>query len=435
MRHSQKITVIGMGYVGLTLSLVMSDLGFEVTGVETSGDVVDSLNRLEPHFHENGLRGLLAKRLGNGLTVRGTMPEQRQDAIIVSVGTPLDKTTRRPRLEHLDRSIEAIAPHVHDGCLVILRSTVPVGTSRARVLPILAKRVARPLLAFCPERTIEGKALRELRALPQIVAGLDDESADRAQEIFQRVTHTTVRVGSLETGEMIKLLDNAYRDLTFAFSNEVALMCEHFGINAWEVIASANTGYQRNNIPIPGYVGGACLEKDPHILVHCSTERGYVPRLVRDGRDVNESLPEHTVAKLGRLLAGLGGPDLAHASVLVAGIAFKGRPETDDLRGSPALDVVKALKARGVRVFGQDFVVRPSVIENLGVTPYTFDSAFPDVDAMIVANNHLRYESLDLYARLAERKRPIVILDDWQVLDQGPLEGLSCVRYGGLGVG
>lgn len=435
MRHSQTITVIGMGYVGLTLSLVMSDLGFEVTGVETNGDVVDGLNRREPHFHENGLRGLLAKRLGRGLTIRREMPDARQDAIIVSVGTPLDKSTRRPRLEHLDQSIESIVPHVHDGCLVILRSTVPVGTSRSRVLPILAKRVARPLLAFCPERTIEGKALRELRSLPQIVAGLDEESADRAQEIFQRVTHTTVRVGSLETGEMIKLLDNAYRDLTFAFANEVALMCEHFGINAWEVIASANTGYQRNNIPIPGYVGGACLEKDPHILVACSSDMGYVPRLVRDGRDVNESLPGRSVAKLERLLGALGGPPLERASVLVAGIAFKGRPETDDLRGSPALDVVRALQARGVRVFGQDFVVRRAVLEGIGVTPYDFEAPFPDVDAMIVANNHLRYESLDLYARLADRKRPLVILDDWQVLDQGPLEGLACVRYGGLGVG
>jgi UDP-N-acetyl-D-mannosaminuronic acid dehydrogenase len=373
--------------------------------------------------------------MGRGFEVSGRMPESPQDAIIVSVGTPLEKGSRRPMLEHLDQAIAQIVPFVHDRCLVILRSTVPVGTSRHRVLPALREKVPSPLLAFCPERTIEGKALREVRSLPQIIAGADEESSDRAQEIFQRVTHTTVRVSSLETGETIKLLDNAYRDLTFAFANEVALMSEHFGINAWEVISSANTGYARNNIPIPGYVGGACLEKDPHILVHCASEHGYVPRLVRDGRSVNEGLPEHTVTKLARYLEQVGGPTLAQASVLVAGLAFKGRPETDDLRGSPALDIVGLLKQRSSRVYGQDFVVRRSVIEGLGVIPYDFSETVPDVDAIIVANNHLRYETLDLYAKFSGRTRPLVILDDWQVLDAGSLAGLEFVRYGGLGVG
>jgi UDP-N-acetyl-D-mannosaminuronic acid dehydrogenase len=435
MRHSQDITVIGLGYVGLTLSLVMADLGFHVTGVESNPEVLDGLRRLQPHFHENGLRGLLSKVMGKGFDVSAKMPDKPQDAIIVSVGTPLEKGTGRPMLEHLDRAIAQIAPFVHDRCLVVLRSTVPVGTSRRRVLPALREKVPSPLLAFCPERTIEGKALREVRSLPQIIAGVDEESSDRAQDIFQRVTHTTVRVSSLETGETIKLLDNAYRDLTFAFANEVALMSEHFGVNAWEVISSANTGYARNNIPIPGYVGGACLEKDPHILVHCASEHGYVPTLVRDGRNVNEALPEHTVAKLERQLQQTGGPALAQASVLVAGLAFKGRPETDDLRGSPALDIVGALKRRSSKVYGQDFVVRRSVIEGLGVIPYDFGEPLPDVDAIIVANNHPRYESLDLYAKLAGRTRPLLILDDWQVLDPGPLAGLAFVRRGGLGVG
>lgn len=131
----------------------------------------------------------------------------------------------------------------------------------------------------------------------------------------------------------------------------------------------------------------------------------------------------------------MGGPALSPASVLVAGLAFKGRPDTDDLRGSPALDIVGLLKQRSSRVYGQDFVVRRTVIEGLGVIPYDFTEPVPDVDAIIVANNHLQYETLDLYAKLAGRTRPLVILDDWQVLDAGSLAGLAFVRYGGLGVG
>ena len=174
------------------------------------------------------------------------IPKDEISAFIVCVGTPIDKKTKMPVLDYIVRSVNDVANSISDGALVVLRSTVPVGTTRKIVKGILDKSGKRYSLAFCPERTAEGAALTELKQLPQVIGGIDEESVDRALDIFRKVTPTTIQVSSLEASEMVKLLDNTYRDVNFSYANEVALICDSFNIDAIRLISAANEGYRRS---------------------------------------------------------------------------------------------------------------------------------------------------------------------------------------------
>lgn len=427
-----RICVIGMGRVGLTLALSLASAGFKVTGVERDGGIVASLNRGQPHFYEKGLEALLKKCLNHNLIIGQKVMDKSSDAYIISVGTPIDKKSKKVILQPLIRAAEEIAGHIKEGDTVILRSTVPVGTTRNTVLPLLKKHAERFYLAFCPERTIEGRALLELKELPQIVGGLDEDSVDKAVGIFSKITATTVRVESLEAAEMIKLIDNTYRDVNFALANEIALVAERIGLNAAEVIKAANLGYHRNNVPLPGFVGGACLAKDPHIFHDCSGEFGYAIRLAKLAREVNESLPWHVAEKLKAELSGLG-KDIAEAKVLIAGIAFKGQPENDDLRDSPALDLVECL-ANGCgckKIYGHDFVISPEEMTKAGIKPCSLPDGFKDADCVIFANNHHKYYDLDINSLIALMHKPAVFYDGWHIFDPNEIRAIEGVIYSG----
>jgi len=254
-----KVCVVGTGHIGLPLAALLAEVGFEVTGYDTNDDFVTHVNTTgSTDFREEGLDELLAKHLHKGLTLTSS-PPAGQDVYIITVGTPLETGMQRPNLERVRMAVQRIAPGFGENPLIVLRSTVSIGTTRSVVLPEITRAARRFGLAFCPERTIEGKAIPEMRSLPQIVGGLDDESADRAEALFRLITPKIVRVSSLETAEMIKLINNTYRDLTFAFANEVALIAERMGLSAAEMIHAANVDYARSNVAQPGFVGGPCL--------------------------------------------------------------------------------------------------------------------------------------------------------------------------------
>ncbi|MFH1850452.1 MAG: nucleotide sugar dehydrogenase [archaeon] len=428
MRFS-KICIVGMGYVGLTLSVVLAEKGYKVHGMEINKDVAAQLNRGKPHFHENRLDVLLKKHLNNNLTISDDAPDD-YEVFIICVGTPLDKGTKKPILDYIMRSAEATAKHLSDGSLVILRSTVPVGITRNVVKPILETAGKKFYLAFCPERTAEGNALRELRELPQVIGGLDQDSVDLAVDLFRKVTPTTIEVSSLEAAEMVKLLNNTYRDLTFAYANEVARICEHAGLSALETIRAANLGYFRSDIPMPGFVGGACLEKDPYILAEYSGKRGYDPKLVRQAREINEALPGHIADTVSRMLSE---NNVTRAKVFISGFAFKGRPETDDLRGSLTIPLANELQ-RNHSVFAHDFVVKPEMLELAGYKACSIDDGFRDADCVIIANNHNSYQKLNFGKLLPTMKRPALLYDVWRIFEKDEI-AQDGVIYGGVGIG
>ena len=210
---------------------------------------------------------------------------------VITVGTPLDKEGTI-NLDMISNVAHDIARNMGEDSLIILRSTVKIGTSKHIVAPILEKSGVAFDLAMCPERTLEGNAMRELYRLPQIIGADCEIAAERAASLFKSLTRTTLKVSSLETAEMIKLVDNTYRDVQFAFANEVARACETMHINGYEVITSGKLGYERTNVPLPGPVGGPCLSKDPHILMQSVADKGISLEITHACRLVNERQPK-----------------------------------------------------------------------------------------------------------------------------------------------
>jgi UDP-N-acetyl-D-mannosaminuronic acid dehydrogenase len=388
------VGIVGLGYVGLTLATVLAEAGYSVIGVEKRPDLVEMTNQGIPHFTETGLPDALsgvtrfkklvaAERFDNSFAC---------DTYIITVGTPLSPDGVA-RVDMIEQAAREIAENMPDGALVILRSTVKVGTTRDVVSPILAASGKKFDIAMCPERTLEGKALQELRELPQIVGADDPAVADRAAAVFRRLTSSIVQVADVETAEIIKLVSNTFRDVQFAFANEVARMCDAFGVSAHEVISAGKLGYNRTNIPLPGLVGGPCLEKDPHILMESARTRGISLEITSAGRLVNERQPEETVQFIS---SEIDRRDLAASGSLkinVFGMAFKGLPETSDLRGSMSIKVLDALKKAhpNAEIGVYDPVTSPEVLasEFPDERIYNrFGDAVSGASVVVITNNH-----------------------------------------------
>jgi UDP-N-acetyl-D-mannosaminuronic acid dehydrogenase len=438
LMRDNKVCIMGMGYVGLTLAVVMAEKGFHVSGVEINSNTLTKLQNKTPHFFEQGLEIRLKRVVEKGaLTFYqkiNEIPLTVQPSIfVITVGTPLGENNKSQM--HMVKSVGSeIASHMPEDSLVILRSTVRLGTTRNVVLPILKDAGKKFSLAYCPERTLEGKAFEELTKLPQIVGGHTQEDMQRASDIFHRITPTVIRVSSLESAEIIKLLDNSYRDHMFAFGNEVALLCEATGLDGIEVIRAANLGYERTNIAMPGFVGGPCLHKDPHILIDSLTEFDYSPTLIKHGRALNESISSHVIAMALRDLPNLA--ETINLKISILGLAFKGKPETDDIRATPAIELIAALKKRfpSAEISGQDFAVSNDAIHTLGIEACTLEEAFTDASLVIVANNNAKYQWIELDGLVSKMRKPGLVFDVWSIMpideSQTSIHSVKVRRFG-----
>jgi UDP-N-acetyl-D-mannosaminuronic acid dehydrogenase len=427
-----KVCVVGTGHIGLPLAAVLAEAGFEVTGYDTNDDFVSSVNTTGvADFREDGLDELLAKHLHKGLTLTSS-PPAGQNVYIITVGTPLELGTQRPSLDRIRVAVQRLAVGFGPDPLIILRSTVSIGTTRNVVLPEIRRHTQRFGLAFCPERTIEGKAIPEMRSLPQVVGGLDEESAARAEALFRLITPKIVRVSSLEAAEMIKLINNTYRDLTFAFANEVALIAERMGLSAAEMIHAANVDYPRSNVAQPGFVGGPCLEKDALILIDSLKKIDFKPRVIEEARKINHALPDHVAMRIIQELRGLRRAS-AHAKILITGFAFKGRPATEDVRGSAAIPLMHRLQSSRIEVWGHDFVTPEKMIADLGARACTLEDGFEDADAVVIMNNHPGYLSAGIPALARRLRAPALLFDSWSLFTPEQFRDVSGLHYGTLG--
>jgi UDP-N-acetyl-D-mannosaminuronic acid dehydrogenase len=428
------VGVVGMGYVGLTMAVALARKGFTVHGVDASPAVLAALSQGRAHLYEPGVEEGLAAFLGDRLHVGRELPRGGVDAVMICVSTPTNPVTHAPELENL----RAAARHVAERCardtLVVVRSTVPVGASRNVVLPELTARWGAGVrLAFAPERTIQGQALRELEELPQVVGGVDAASRDAAAALFSRVTRRIVPVGSLEAAELVKLVNNCHTDLIYSYGNEVALMAERWNLDPLEVIRAANLDYPRPDLAKPGYVGGGCLSKDPYILMSAARAAGYTPWLVGQARGLNEHLPLRVAERIVALIREARG-SAEGARLAVLGWAYKGWPPTDDMRGAPIHVMLPIFRAAGLDLRGHDYLVAPDVIRGLGATPVSAEAAWDGADAVLVITNHPEYAKLDLSARLTAMHRPAVLFDSWRILDEDAARRAG-VRYAGIGYG
>ena len=254
------------------MALVLAENGYFVYGYDIDKELRKKINNKKMPFYEKGMQDLLDAQVGKNLKIVENIKDFEADIFIITVGTPFDFKRRKPNISYFKKSIELISKNVKVNDLIILRSTVPIGTSRKIAKPILEKnsnlKVGENLfLAFCPERTAEGKAIEELKNLPQIIGGYCQRSTEFASRFFNEYTHTIIDVNDLESSEMCKLLDNTYRDTVFAYSNQMAMLSEKLGLNLSKLVDKVNIGYERNKIPKPSPgVGGPCLTKDPYIL-------------------------------------------------------------------------------------------------------------------------------------------------------------------------
>ena len=432
----KQVCVLGLGYVGLTLGVAMARAGFSVHGLEVQEDVLKMLEKGRSHFWEKNLDSNLKQVISNG---NFTFSKILNDSItasvyIVTVGTPLD-LERNARLDMIENAAHQIADHMQDGSLIILRSTVRIGTTRNIIAPILEATGKHFELAVCPERTLEGQALEELNTLPQIIGAENQDTLFRAGKIFNFLTPTILRVSSLETAEVVKLVDNTYRDVMFGFANEVARICDAVGICSKEVIKSGKLGYERTNVSSPGPVGGPCLEKDPHILEESARLYGIDIDIAPAARRVNERQPNEVVDFIKTTSKNIDNfPQFPVISLL--GLAFKGRPETNDLRGTVAKSILDLIR----KVFpdstlqGFDAVVSNEEIKEFGLIPLeTLSDSFHNANIVIILNNHSIFSGMSLFEQSKHMAKDGFIYDLWSLFNFKDIQSLNGKSYYALG--
>ncbi|TCO60548.1 nucleotide sugar dehydrogenase [Actinocrispum wychmicini] len=424
--RQSKIGVIGMGYVGLTLTAAMARRGFEVHGVDTQPAVVDSLSQGRPHIFEPGVDEAFRELTGERIFIGSELPDAGVDVAIICVSTPVDELRHEPYLENLAAAAEHVSKRCTPDTLVVVRSTVPVGATRAVVLPRLLAAWSCARLVMAPERTIQGQALRELVELPQVVGGLNAESLRLGVELFSDLAAQVVPVSTLETAELVKLTNNCHTDVIYSFGNEVARITERLGLDPLEVIRATNVDYPRPDIAKPGYVGGGCLSKDPYILLSVADQVGYVPPLISAARAVNEETPVHVARRMVDLIT-----DPADKTLLVLGWAYKGWPPTDDMRGTPIAAMMPVFTAAGLRVLGHDPLVSADVIRQYGGDPVDLADGFARADAVLVITDHPEYRDLPVDTLLTGSNVRLVY-DSWRILDAASITAHGA-QYAGLG--
>lgn len=412
------IGIIGLGYVGLTLAVAASANGIDVYGIEVNPHIRKCLEENRAHFYEPGLDNLIRRNNGKTLHVVDSFPlGVEYDAFIVTVGTPLKSGTKEPNFEYIKSALDAVRL-VYDGTqLMVLRSTVSVGTTRNIVLPYLAKMCGKSedsvFVSMCPERTLEGRAVDELTHLPQVISGNNEYALEIAQKLFRKITPCIVEAESLEEAELIKLYCNTYRDMTFAIGNAFCMAAQKFGVDGMSAIEHANYGYSRSNIAKPGFVAGPCLEKDAYILINNMPECDS-KNFILAARKFNESMEDIVVDWVRERV---GEPN-EKKRIAISGMAFKGQPETSDLRGSSSVYIAKKLKDKGYHMNLHDFCALPEEMNALGFGDCYEDlyDACADASLLLVLNNHKKYALLTDNPVLQDTpERNFEILDAWGV--------------------
>ena len=383
MREERKICVLGLGYIGLPTASLLGTKGFEVLGVDVSPRIVEGINQAEVHIVEPDLDVLVRSAVNSG-RLSAALEPRPADVFIIAVPTPLGPGNVAD-LSAVEAATRSIAPHVRPGNLVVLESTSPVGTTDGIVAPLLAQaghRVGEDVfVAHCPERVLPGRILMELVANDRVIGGINQASTDVAVEFYASFVRGAVIPTDARTAEMVKLAENSYRDVNIAFANELSILCEELDVNVWRLIELANR-HPRVSILRPGPgVGGHCIAVDPWFLVQAAPEH---TRLIRTAREVNDAKRDWVVEQVRRSIVKLKEPVVA-----CLGLSFKA--DVDDLRQSPALEIVRALAATGE---ARLLVVEPHLREHPELELVSLDTALEQADVVLVLVDHKAFKRI-----------------------------------------
>ena len=413
-----RICMLGLGYIGLPTASMFAVAGQTVIGVDPSPRVQAALAAGRLPIEEPELKTLVTAALNAGNLHVQTRPALA-DAFIIAVPTPLDEATHRADLRYVEQAARDIVPFLRPGNLVVLESTVPPGTTRDVLAPILAESGLAPgrdiHLAHCPERVLPGRILFELAENDRLAGGLTPACAERAAQLYATFVKGSIMRTDATTAEMAKVMENTFRDVNVALANEFALIAEGVGVDVWEAIRLANH-HPRVNVLRPGPgVGGHCIAIDPWFLVGAAPQQA---RLIRAAREVNDAMPAHVVARLAEVVA-------PPALIALLGLTYKAN--VDDIRESPALRVAELVVERGYRVR----VCDPHLSSDTPGLPaplLPIEQAVHDAEAIVLLVDHAAFAELDLDL-LAALVRTRHVLDTRGALDRPAWEARGfCVR-------
>jgi len=405
--------VVGLGYVGLPLVMEFVRAGYRVIGFDVSQKVVDLLTEGRSHIKDVAAASVAAAVKSGKFVATTDLTRLREpDAISICVPTPLSKT-KDPDVSYVLAATDAVKQALRRGQLVILESTTYPGTTRELMLPALegtGLKVGEDFfLAFSPERVDPGNAKWNTRNTPKVVGGITPTCLQVAAALYQPAIEQLVPVSSTEAAELVKILENTFRSVNIGLANEMAIVCDKLGVDVWEVIEAAATkpfGFMKFT-PGPG-VGGHCIPLDPHYLAWKMRTLNYKTRFIELAGELNAAMPEYWIGKLAERLNDAG-KAVRGSTVLVLGVAYK--KDIDDIRESPALDVIRLLHQRGATVCYHDpFVAKVKEdgleLASVPLTPATLEK----VDCVIVVTDHstIDYQLVATHARAVVDTRHVL---------------------------
>ncbi|TVR22772.1 MAG: nucleotide sugar dehydrogenase [Anaerolineaceae bacterium] len=393
-----KLAIIGLGYVGLPLAVEFAKQGFHVIGIDVDARKAEAINKGEsyiPDIPTAELAPLVADGLLRATTDYAALREA--DTVNICVPTPLRKT-KDPDMSYVISAIDSVAGHVREGMLIILESTTYPGTTEEIIAPRIEERGLTPgesvFIAFSPERIDPGNKQFTVHNTPKVVGGITPHCAEVAAALYGHAVNEVVRVSSPTTAEMTKLLENTFRAVNIGLVNEVALMCDRLGVDAWEVIHAAATkpfGFMPF-YPGPG-LGGHCIPVDPHYLSWKLKTLNYNARFIELASEINTEMPLYVVDKVMNALND-DTKAVRGAKIVVLGVAYK--RDIDDVRESPALDIIELLRQKGGDVVYHDPFV-PHIrlddvgYENMQSATYSRD-LLESADCVVIVTDHTSYD-------------------------------------------
>ncbi|MEW5822581.1 MAG: nucleotide sugar dehydrogenase [Cyanobacteriota bacterium] len=399
------ICVLGLGYIGLPTASILATHGKSVSGVDVSQQVVDTINKGDIHIEEPGLKTVVQAAINSG-NLKAFLNPQPADAFIIAVPTPITQD-KKADLSYIKSAAESILDVLKPGDLVILESTSPPGTTKDFLLPILLESGLKPgeelFVAHCPERVLPGKILKELIQNTRVIGGIDRQSAVKAQELYSCFVEGDMHITDATTAEMVKIMENTYRDVNIALANELAKMAHHSDFNAWEVIKYANL-HPRVNLHKPGPgVGGHCISVDPWFIVE---KFPITAKVISQSRQINDAMPEFTYNVMLKRLKGIEKP-----KITLLGVTYK--PDIDDVRSSPALDLIKLIKNNP----DLNLAIYDPHVKFFEYELSDFESAFKETDCILMAVDHAEFKYIDP-KQISKLVRNKIIIDTRNALDE-----------------
>lgn len=382
----KSLCVVGLGYIGLPTSVMFAIHGHKVHGVDVNQKAVDMINAKQLHIEENGLQERLEEAVDAGNFKAAVEPEEA-DVFIIAVPSPIreDKTAN---LDYVRKATEAIVPYVREGNLVILESTVPPRTVEDVMLPVLKDtglEIGTDLfVSHSPERVIPGKVFQELVENDRIVGGINEKSSEMTKDLYRSFVKANIHLTDATTAEMAKVIENTYRDVNIAFANELALISDQIGVNAWEAIKLANY-HPRVNIHTPGPgVGGHCIAVDPWFLAEIQPD---LSQMIQLSRNTNDNMPVYTANQIEKLMKD---QFIQDPKVALFGLSFKAN--IDDQRESPSLKVILELVEKGISFKTFDPHIKENVASN---QTQDMDEALEGADILVILTDHDEFKKLD----------------------------------------